>query len=375
MLYEKNFFANPVDMKDYLEAKGFIFVQGEHYGDPQYDIQEEMRWGEADQDSSCYWGWNDNSGIRNFVDSNGNEVFSHALSIFPARSATPPYRITDFRATGVLFCRLKNNGIILNIAPFSFDAYSQSASILNSRPNLINDIQNYFTLSCEFPKYDSDGTMVPSSIRNGLVACTPAESDGRWRHSWREQRTPTTPSTNTYMPPSFRWTVDAGIMGSVSTLPTVQRWDTQFSLALSKVVLPQGFFSNNIYTQVMGQNTSPGMIFTINGQRFISFCPETISEQYLSYIDDQGDQQVDTDAPVRNSLLYRPICFLLADDIQLINDHTSTQEYSSETVYAAGDYCIYNGALYICTTAITTPEPWDVTHWERTTVSAELTRN
>lgn len=38
-------------------------------------------------------------------------------------------------------------------------------------------------------------------------------------------------------------------------------------------------------------------------------------------------------------------------------------EYSVTSTYAVGDYCIYNGILYQCTTAITTPEEWDNSKW------------
>lgn len=364
MLYEKKYFSDPATMKEYLINKGFIFTQGPHYGQAQYPIQEEMRWGQANQNTACYWGWSDSAGVITFVDSNGVEIFD-SMSVFPQWDITHTY-ITNFRATGVIFCKLKNNSILLNIAPFTFNNYSpDSGSGINE---LITSIQNYFTLSCEF--YNPPSNI----IKNGLVACTAAEEDEKWRYSWRKQNW-LTATHNTCMPPSFVWTIDNGSLGNVTDLPSVQRWDTQFCLALSKVVLPEGFFSNNIYTQVMGQNEIPGMIFTVNGQRFISFCSENIPEQYYVYTDDQGDTQTDPNASIRNSLLYRPICFLLADDVQLINDHTSTQEYSDETVYAEGDYCIYNGALYICTTTIATPEPWDVTHWERTTVSTELNKN
>lgn len=38
-------------------------------------------------------------------------------------------------------------------------------------------------------------------------------------------------------------------------------------------------------------------------------------------------------------------------------------EYSVTSTYAVGDYCIYNGILYQCTTAIITPEEWDGSKW------------
>ena len=38
-------------------------------------------------------------------------------------------------------------------------------------------------------------------------------------------------------------------------------------------------------------------------------------------------------------------------------------DYSSNKIYAVGEYCIYNGSLYRCITAITTAEAWTAAHW------------
>lgn len=48
-------------------------------------------------------------------------------------------------------------------------------------------------------------------------------------------------------------------------------------------------------------------------------------------------------------------------------------EYSASSTYAVGDYCIYDGQLYRCTTAITTAEAWTAAHWTAVTVADELT--
>lgn len=49
-----------------------------------------------------------------------------------------------------------------------------------------------------------------------------------------------------------------------------------------------------------------------------------------------------------------------------------SDEYDSTTTYAVGDYCIKDNTLYKCTTAITTAEEWDVTHWAAVKISTEL---
>lgn len=48
-------------------------------------------------------------------------------------------------------------------------------------------------------------------------------------------------------------------------------------------------------------------------------------------------------------------------------------EYSTSSTYAVGDYCLYDGDLYRCTTAITTAEAWTAAHWTMATVGGELT--
>ena len=48
-------------------------------------------------------------------------------------------------------------------------------------------------------------------------------------------------------------------------------------------------------------------------------------------------------------------------------------EYDNTSTYAVDDYCIYDGQLYRCTTAITTAEAWTAAHWTMVTVGGELT--
>ena len=45
------------------------------------------------------------------------------------------------------------------------------------------------------------------------------------------------------------------------------------------------------------------------------------------------------------------------------------EQYSSSATYDVGDYVIYNGQLYRCTTAIPAAEAWDSTHWTTTVLT------
>ena len=47
--------------------------------------------------------------------------------------------------------------------------------------------------------------------------------------------------------------------------------------------------------------------------------------------------------------------------------------YSPTLPYAVGEYCLYNGELYCCTTAIPSGgEAWNLAHWDKTNVTDEL---
>lgn len=46
--------------------------------------------------------------------------------------------------------------------------------------------------------------------------------------------------------------------------------------------------------------------------------------------------------------------------------------YDSTSTYKVGDFCIYNGYLYKCIEAITTPENFNNDHWENTKVTDEF---
>lgn len=47
-------------------------------------------------------------------------------------------------------------------------------------------------------------------------------------------------------------------------------------------------------------------------------------------------------------------------------------QYSSSATYNVGDYVIYNGQLYRCTTAITTAESWTAAHWQASVISDDV---
>lgn len=48
-------------------------------------------------------------------------------------------------------------------------------------------------------------------------------------------------------------------------------------------------------------------------------------------------------------------------------------DYDATASYAVGDYCLYEGDLYKCNTAIAVGgEAWDVTHWTATQIMDEV---
>lgn len=48
--------------------------------------------------------------------------------------------------------------------------------------------------------------------------------------------------------------------------------------------------------------------------------------------------------------------------------------FSESATYNKGDYCVYQGLFYRCTTAITTAESWTEEHWTQVTVADELAK-
>ena len=46
--------------------------------------------------------------------------------------------------------------------------------------------------------------------------------------------------------------------------------------------------------------------------------------------------------------------------------------YSGSATYKIGDYCIHDGGLYRCTTAITTAEAWNAAHWTATKIGPDV---
>lgn len=59
-------------------------------------------------------------------------------------------------------------------------------------------------------------------------------------------------------------------------------------------------------------------------------------------------------------------------DIPADANHNIAAAYDATATYAVGDLCIYNGNLYECSTAISTAEVWDSTHWAQKVVADKL---
>ena len=63
----------------------------------------------------------------------------------------------------------------------------------------------------------------------------------------------------------------------------------------------------------------------------------------------------------------------LTNDSGFVGGDVVADEYSPSSAYAVGDYCIFDGQFYRCTTAISTAEEWTAAHWTMVTVVEELT--
>lgn len=57
---------------------------------------------------------------------------------------------------------------------------------------------------------------------------------------------------------------------------------------------------------------------------------------------------------------------------ELVKDKNIAAEYDSTATYSVGAYCIHEGTLYKCTTAISTAEDWTAAHWTSVLVMNEI---
>ena len=85
------------------------------------------------------------------------------------------------------------------------------------------------------------------------------------------------------------------------------------------------------------------------------------------------DAQLAMDSASHGTKKISPTLLLqgLTDAVDGLTDSLS-DEYNSAATYAVGDYCIYNNRLYKCTTAISTAEAWNPSHWTPTSCDTEL---
>lgn len=61
-----------------------------------------------------------------------------------------------------------------------------------------------------------------------------------------------------------------------------------------------------------------------------------------------------------------------AIDAAVSNLSNLADAYDDTATYAVGDLCIHDNQLYKCTTAITTAEAWNASHWTATNISSEM---
>jgi len=68
----------------------------------------------------------------------------------------------------------------------------------------------------------------------------------------------------------------------------------------------------------------------------------------------------------------------IIDDLGIIDEfagavvENSADAYDQGSTYVAGELCIQNNTVYKCKTDIDTPEAWDESHWEATSLGKEI---
>ena len=308
---EKHIFQTWSELSAYLTSKGFTVANNK------------ITWDEAPSNIQAYWTY-DSNGTVNFHNSEGNTAFYHNLTDF-----------TNGKYCGCIFIPLQDDGCILFLSSVDVDF----------------DITN-LQLCCINNYRDTSGGRedLTNDLDNGIVILTPPESDGYWRYIWFDKESGIYDSYHSTTS-AYKWDIDntRGIVTQGTEIPCVKIISANLTVTLLKVYLSNGSWSDNIYTQVLGEVTSPGNVFKIDGQKFISIVP--------------------------GSTEYRVPVFKLPPEVVIVNPSTSTEEFSVDKTYKINDYCIYNGLLWKCVQAITVPGPFDQGDWIITTVNNELLSN
>lgn len=295
---EKRIFTTLADLRTYLVSKGFSI-----------NNNNEMRWGEANAGSTCYW--KIIGGEINFKDSNGDNAFHYNLTDF-----------TNNKPCGCVIIQLDEDGCALYLSKLA-DGVT------------INDLYACCKNGYSYNESLETFTDLGADLQNGLVICTPAEEDGYWRYIWRH-----------WNPNDINWCIDDsyGIVTVGQEIPSVNLINVSSVCSLTRACLNRGGWSDYIYVQVVGEATPPGNVFKIQGQKFITFT---------------------------ESATARCPAFKLPPEEVRANISTSTEEFSNVKTYKVGDYCIYNGLLYKCIQEITNPGPFEEIDWTVTTVYNE----
>lgn len=123
--------------------------------------------------------------------------------------------------------------------------------------------------------------------------------------------------------------------------------------------------TNNIYDEYIYISTDTPAHWEKIGDTEIDLSGYYTSSQVDNLLDDKQDA---TD----NSLITTDKTIVGAiNELHTINGY-SYDAYDETATYAVGDLCIYNNTLYKCTTAITTAEAWNTSHWTETSIADEI---
>lgn len=320
------------DLQTFLIARGFTIANNK------------ITYNQTPTSSLCYWSYN-SAGTVNFVTSQSENAFRNNLTDF-----------TNNRKCACIFLELADGGFVLYLSPVASDFSVTELTFCCTN--------NYHQENHVLPDEHSEIIDDSNELENGLVIVTPTDADGNWHFLWRdktpditvtykldpEDETQEIIDTDAAVTDNFSFNVDNSI-GNITTgveIPKTKMIQAPLTVTLTKAYLDQGEWSNYLYVQVLGDINPPGNVFKINGQKFISFSD--------------------------NNVWRCPVVKLPPTEVTE-NISTSTEEYSSVKTYKIGDYCIYEGLLWKCITAVNPPSPFDQTYWTVTTVSQELVNN
>ena len=122
--------------------------------------------------------------------------------------------------------------------------------------------------------------------------------------------------------------------------------------------------------------TYTDMLSKDSSNAFYANIPDNVNYLYVVFYSSQSDTLTKAEALEGMSIRYvmGNMEVVTRDNVSKIEQlfNTIASAYSPLATYSVGDYAVYNGSLYRCTTAVTTAESFDANKWAELSISEKL---